>query len=125
MKIFKTLLIGACLLLPFPSFADIADFPTVWPGCPEGQEKISCTSSYGEGCEEYLNNPEYFISNRDQRGVETDYEFCKEAFAPQKEKEDVLPPEEKEDLTGILASLAALAGLSAGLFFWVKRRPQS
>lgn len=46
-------------------------------GCTSGDEEIVCGTSYGNGCEEYRNGPDYYVGKWKIRGAYTDYTFCK------------------------------------------------
>ncbi|MDP2630824.1 MAG: hypothetical protein Q8P56_05470 [Candidatus Uhrbacteria bacterium] len=66
----------AALLVPAYLFADTGPHEG-GGGCAPGTEEISCSTSYGEGCEQYRDSPDYYVGRWEIRGVQTDYKFCK------------------------------------------------
>lgn len=71
----------AILFVPFRLFADTGPHEG-GSGCAPGEETVSCSTSYGEGCEQYRNSPDYYVGRWEIRGVYTDYTFCKGTQRP-------------------------------------------
>jgi|GEM_PF-3880268 len=72
----------ACLFLiaifvPLSLFADTGPHQG-GSGCLLGEQEITCSTSYGKGCEPYLSSPDYYTGRWESHGVRTDYLFCKE-----------------------------------------------
>lgn len=98
----------AILFAPFRLFADTGPHEG-GSGCVEGEETVTCSTSYGEGCEQYRNSPDYYVGRWEIRGVYTDYTFCKGAQRPAILVDSWLP-----------VKVGALVLIAAGAFIFLR-----